>query len=127
MTMPVLAPFAQISLVRSLASDRVEGYSHIDTAPFFESVCDSLSVWVIQNWTGKIFADLATLIIDTSVVSCAGVHPDDDGNLLAWPTLSETVRVVAYETTHNVAVILLHSSLGLINLVEVQEEIIFLQ
>lgn len=49
MTMPVLAPFAQISLVRALASDRVEGYLHLDTAPFFESVCDSLSVCVIQN------------------------------------------------------------------------------
>lgn len=124
--MTIFTPLTQSSVVWTFAFTRVARRIHLYPTPLFDTIRNSFRIRIIQEWPTKFFAALAALEIHSRIVFCSRIHSYSDCNFLARPSIRATGRVVAYEPTHDVRVVLFGTNFS-INPMKVETEIIFFQ
>ena len=124
--MPRLAPLAQPAMMRPFPLPRTYRPLHLNTAPLLKPVRDSLRIrLVVQARVPEAIARLAALVIHSSVIFCAAVHADCDGDSFARPSLGSAAAVPACEAPHDVGVVGLGAGAGVVGGVEGEVEIGF--
>lgn len=100
---------------------------HLYPVPLLDPVRNPFRVRAIKHRLARAVARLASLEVHSRVVSLVLVHPYGDGYLLASPSLRVTGLVVAYESAHDVAVVLSGTRVGIVDIVEGEVEVELVQ
>lgn len=125
--MPILAALAQIPIVRLAHFLYEDGTVQLDPSPLFDPVSNSVRIRVIQNRSAKAIAILAPLVVYPSVVLCSRVHSYSYWDLLARPSARLTYTVVAYESTHDMCVVIMRVIPRIVRSVEAEDKIVALE
>lgn len=95
----------------------------LNTRPLLQPVRNPLRIRAVRNWLGNPITGFASLMIDASVVSVAGVHSDGDWYDLAGPAFRVAAAVGADESPHDIRVVVLLTLL-LIDVMKLEVEIV---
>lgn len=83
----------------------------------------------MQEWLTGSVAALAALIVYPGIVfrRFTRIHSYGNGNLLAGPTIGGAGIVMAYESTHNIGVIIFDATLRIVGIMEVKDKLVFFE
>lgn len=113
-----LAALTQATLVRTFALTRIGRQIHLYPFPLFDAICNPFRIRLVKSWSTYAFAGLTALIIDPGIVFCSRILPYSNANTPARPTAGCALLVVAYKAAGYGGIVLLNTSIGVIDLME---------
>ena len=125
--MTILASLTQSALMRTFTFTGVTWPIHLDPTPLFETISHPFRIRTVQARFPQSVASLTALIVYLCVVSCSRVHAYRYRDPPARPSVGIACVITAYKSTHDVGVVVLGATPGIVMFVEVEMEIVFFE